>query len=484
MKKIFYPLFLCFIFNSVVQSQTSVSIRLSSATGEGAYVSDFYPTTHFAGSSDLVGVAWTSSGTPYVGRSYFKYDLSAVPANAVVISAHLSLYANPNPVQPAHSTLSGSNAAYIQQVTGNWDENLITWNNSPSSTNVGQAVLPMSTSMNSNYIQIDVTQMVNQMVSNPSTNYGFMLRLQNETFYRSLNLASLACTDTSKQPLLEITYSTNQSCVTYKLDTLTGAGAYVSDFYPNTNFVNSTDLVGIAWTEQGTPYIGRSYFKYDLSSIPSNAVVSNAYLSLYANPSPVQPAHSTLSGSNSSLIQKVTDPWNENIITWTNKPNTTAVDEVQLSPSVTPNTNYLNIDVTTPIAQMVNNPSTNNGFMLRLQTESQYRSLNFASISCADSTKKPKLVICYSLSASIQEMTVRKPVLSVFPNPSSGAISVSFDHEVTYCSIELLNLIGEVVFSEKFTGSKMLINVTLPQGIYILKCSDALNVWSKKIILR
>ncbi len=482
-KRIF--LFILFtILGAGAQSQSTVSIRLSSATGEGAYVSDFYPVGNFPNFSDLTGVAWTQTSTAYVGRSYFKYDLSGIPANAVVISAYLSLYANPTPVQPAHSTLSGANNAWIEKVTDPWDDNTITWTNKPATTAAGQIPLAASVSPQDDYLNINVTQLVNQMVSNPAANHGFMLRLQTELNYRSLNFASIACTDTSKQPLLVITYATNLSCVDLKLDATTGEGAYVSDFYPTGNFPGYSDLTGISWTELGTPYVGRSYFKFDLSAIPANAVVASAYLSLFANPSPTQPAHSTLGGANNGLLQVVTDPWSGNTITWTNKPGTTAAGEVPLAASLTPQDDYLNMDVTQITAQMVNNPSTNHGFMLRLETETNYRSLNFASISCTDTTKKPRLVICYSITTGQGELGEVSPFMHVYPNPSEGSVTISFDRLVTDCTVELFNLLGEVVFSETFSGTKLQINPSLSAGIYVLKCADSRGSRTEKIVVR
>ena len=36
--------------------------------------------------------AWTITGTPVIWRNLFKFDLSCIPANAAIQSAHVSLF--------------------------------------------------------------------------------------------------------------------------------------------------------------------------------------------------------------------------------------------------------------------------------------------------------------------------------------------------------------------------------------------------------
>ncbi len=55
---------------------------------------------------------------------------------------------------------------------------------------------------------INVTNMVKEMILNPNSNYGFIIMQRIEDPWRCMNFASGVCPDTSKRPLLEITYST------------------------------------------------------------------------------------------------------------------------------------------------------------------------------------------------------------------------------------------------------------------------------------
>src|SRR5687767_5585233 len=64
---------------------------------------------------DLDAQAWTKDGYPLNVRGAFKFDLSTIPANATIVSAKLSLYSNPTPINGDQVVAnSGSNnAMYI-----------------------------------------------------------------------------------------------------------------------------------------------------------------------------------------------------------------------------------------------------------------------------------------------------------------------------------------------------------------------------------
>lgn len=193
---------------SFVQAQTTVVIRLSPSTGQDAYVSDYYPNINFRTYPDLIGWAWTRTGTPLIGRSFFRFNLAFIPSNATISEARLSLYGNPSPASgPGHSTLSGSNACWLRRVISPWNDTFVTWSSQPSITTANQVTLPASTSSMQDYPNIDVTNMVREMVANPSANYGMVIMLQTEVHYRSMNFASSDCSDSTKWPKLLITYT-------------------------------------------------------------------------------------------------------------------------------------------------------------------------------------------------------------------------------------------------------------------------------------
>ena len=157
----------------------------------------------------LRAVAWTVSGTPAAIRSLIDFDLSTIPDNTTITSAKLTLYNNDDDIAiggPGHSKISGSNESVLQRVTASWDINTVTWNNQPTATNINQVLLPESTSAYQDYMDIDVTALIQYFIENPAENHGLMLKLKTEQHYRSLNFCSSDHADASKHPKLVITY--------------------------------------------------------------------------------------------------------------------------------------------------------------------------------------------------------------------------------------------------------------------------------------
>lgn len=162
----------------------------------------------------------------------------------------------------------------------------------------------------------------------------------------------------------------------------------------NVNYGNTPQLAADAWTFLGEPGVIRGIIEFDLSSIPLGCSINNAKLSLYAwDQSNGLGQHSSLSGPNTCLLQRVTSPWNENSVTWNTQPSTTSQSEVTLASTTNPTQNYININVTALVQDMVNDPQNSHGFMLRLQTEQYYRILNFCSSDHPDPAKRPSLSI-------------------------------------------------------------------------------------------
>jgi len=71
---------------------------------------------------------------------------------------------------------------YVQQITSNWTPGSgVNWFNQPTTTTTNQVIVP-HTAQSQLDLNLDVKGMVSSMVAN-NTNYGFMLKLQNEQIY-------------------------------------------------------------------------------------------------------------------------------------------------------------------------------------------------------------------------------------------------------------------------------------------------------------
>jgi len=117
--------------------------------------------------------------------------------------------------------------------------------------------------------------------------------------------------------------------------------------------------------------------EFDLSAIPPSAIILEAKLSLYYGSN--QPTYTPHTGQNESYLRVITSEWNEETVTWNTAPSTTIEDQVYLPESTEPEQAYTDLDVTTPITKMYNEPDNYHGLMLRLITEYPYTSMMFAS---------------------------------------------------------------------------------------------------------
>jgi hypothetical protein len=216
----------------------------------------------------------------------------------------------------------------------------------------------------------------------------------------------------------------------------------------------------------------------------SSAIVQSAHLSLFYA---VQngfgnDTHSSLTSSNESVVQRVTSPWTENTVTWSNQPSTTTMDEVILAQSLSPTQDYPNLDVTAMVQQMLSNPALNEGFMLRLTTETAYAQMFFASGDNPDSAKHPTLQVCYTLATAVNPI-VKETGVTIFPNPVSEQLLISGIQSPGKKEVSVYNMLGEKFFIKEFSASEKEIRLNVKNfapGIYTLRINgENINQASK-----
>jgi hypothetical protein len=161
----------------------------------------------FQGGNEWVIDAWTVSGAPYFGRKAFKFDLSTIPASATIISANLYLYSNSPPENGnlVDANFGTSNGMVLRRITSAWSPVDANWFNQPTTTTANEVLIPHTTQTILD-LNIDVTALVSTMVTT-SSNYGFLLKLQNEVIYNSRAIvSSYNAPKASKHPKLVIVY--------------------------------------------------------------------------------------------------------------------------------------------------------------------------------------------------------------------------------------------------------------------------------------
>ncbi len=167
---------------------------------ENGRVFSVYPTSPAPTASYFASQAWTWNGRPGSIRSLMKFDLSSIPAGAVITSAELKLYHHP---VTRHSSRTRSNASYLERVTSSWNASSAQWNNQPSTTTMNRVYLPKSTNALQDYT-LNVTGMVNDM--HRFGNHGMRLRLATESHYACMFFASGNDANPNLRPKLVVTY--------------------------------------------------------------------------------------------------------------------------------------------------------------------------------------------------------------------------------------------------------------------------------------
>jgi hypothetical protein len=223
--------FICFegcvkkITSPHVPSNYTLTLRPDSTTGQDSYVSKVLDDSADGGANlnwthELIMARWTfeqfgyDSGTQ---RSYIRFDsLAKIPTTATVTSAILYLYGENPEASPSfpigNSYYPGSNnppnPVVIEAVIGGtWQQKTITWNNAPAASSAIQDSIGASTSQYNYNATIDVTNLVKPMVSSPSTNYGFMLKLITENIEREMQFATCEAADSTQRPMLVVQYT-------------------------------------------------------------------------------------------------------------------------------------------------------------------------------------------------------------------------------------------------------------------------------------
>ena len=181
---------------------------------------------------------------------------------------------------------------------------------------------------------------------------------------------------------------------------------------PSSGYFGVSEIESLGWTNSASGFpswINRTLFQYNLSAIPKNATVTSAKLFLYAKTVGLHNGNlkdPTFGSKNTSLLQRVTAPWNMTTVGWATQPSTVAdATQKTLAQSTSLAQNYV-VDMTDFAQIWVNNPESNYGVLLKLQTEQTYNSMIFNSFGDADSLK-PRLEICYTMPACINSIALK-----------------------------------------------------------------------------
>lgn len=182
------------------------------------------------------------------------------------------------------------------------------------------------------------------------------------------------------------------------------------------NFGNAIQLPYIDWTwnAAGCPDgTIRSVIRFtQLSTIPSNSIINNATLRFYGVQTSEWGPNSWPSSNpgffaNPGWLRRITQPWNEQTITWNNfNANTngsiTTAGQIAIPPSASIWGWNPAINVTPLVQSITNGTFPNYGWQLSLQTEDIYRGVVFASSDHTVPALRPRLEINYTRCADFE----------------------------------------------------------------------------------
>jgi len=187
--------------------QTCTVLQPGPVAAFDAYIKQDSPDSRLGGDNELR--VKTESGK--LNRSLLRFDLSVIPADAIVTSATLSLWVKE--VKDGNVTISA------RRVTASWNEAQVTWKARDKAANLlwtaqggdysatALDTEPFVKDVKNYWAAWDVTAAAANWVSNPAANYGVILESpvtspKNETKFKSSDDGTA-----SQRPKLEVCYS-------------------------------------------------------------------------------------------------------------------------------------------------------------------------------------------------------------------------------------------------------------------------------------
>lgn len=190
-----------------------------------------------------------------------------------------------------------------------------------------------------------------------------------------------------------------------------------SSLVPTMNYGNSTDnWVGVSDQSFTGKFVHRVFIQFDLSNIPSNAIIVEAKINIAIKSPPL----------NVLTLQydRITEAWDQYNLNWANQPSSKQIPTT-ISPNVMPNISGGNIliDVKNDVQKMTSGVVDNHGWLLRAIDEITSNNNSVTLHSNTPLNIKPYLSIKYILPPNLENAIISHE--SVI-NAQDGQIIPSF----------------------------------------------------------
>jgi hypothetical protein len=324
---------------SLMQNQITQTFYATQDT----YVNSGSLGTNYGSAPSLLVERYSGGMLTFNKYSLIDFDLSDIPANAVIDNAVLQVYSE---INRAGDSLEPEAITVVPDaLLGPWEEMIVSWVTKPAQENRGDAGLVYSTGWHN----ISVYNIVNAWQTGALENHGISLRLSGS----QLGLALFHSRDsgTTAYPRLMVTYHTEGSPALLPATEDT----YINQYSPAANYGNAN------WVRVANG--NYTLIKFDLSDLPPNIAATSAKLWLYSE---INRGEEELDlgpeGTNDIYPYLITSPWSEMAVTWNS--NVQAV--YRSDPFRTYTTGWIDVDVTNVVSDWLSGAYVNHGIQLRL----------------------------------------------------------------------------------------------------------------------
>lgn len=236
----------------------------------------------------------------YDRRIFIKFDnLPSSPVN----NAQLKMYMWDN-----GSSNFGTRTIVVRKTTSTWDESTVTAAAQPAYGTSDYASISVSSL---GWYTWDITSLVNEWISSPSTDYGLMMRVTTPTgnWYSANFYSSDYSADTSLRPKLELSVEPYSATSGSEQNSYSPSGSFASSIKDTT--ANDSTIKSVSWTTAGNGTITMQARANNSNtgwtdSNPSWEAVTNGDTSIAATGRYVQ-YKATFTGSGASADPALTD---------------------------------------------------------------------------------------------------------------------------------------------------------------------------------
>jgi hypothetical protein len=184
--------------------------------GKDAMISNLEPDKNFGAYKYFEATYMTEPMLTVIrtNRSLIFFDLNKLPKSAVIKKVILKLtYDLPVPwdstIFVTGNATSPKPAGILQQIIEPWEENTVTWNNQPKTTEVNQVFIQPFIK-NANFIEVDVTPLFVIPLANPLPNHGILFKLTANDRFKGFRFVSSDYPDSLMRPRLSIQYTSTK----------------------------------------------------------------------------------------------------------------------------------------------------------------------------------------------------------------------------------------------------------------------------------